>query len=108
MPFVALTSVNEGVTVSPPETALSRVTVKVRSSPSSAETFSMVTAGSSSLVIVPVAVSVASTVAVVFETARLTVKVSSGSSAVSSVVETVNVCISPAVPVKVRAAVFSV
>ena len=108
MPFVAVTSVKLGVTVSPPDTALSSVTVKVIESPSAALASAMVTAGSSSLVIVPVAVSVASTVAEVSDTARLTVKVSSGSSAVSSVVETVNVCVSPALPAKVSAEVFSV
>ena len=108
MPLVAVPSVKLGVTVKPPETALSRVTVKLIESPSLAEASAMVTAGSSSLVIVPVAVSVASTAAEVSDTARPTVKVSSASSAVSSVVETVNVCVSPSVPVKVRAVVFSV
>ena len=69
----------------------------------------MVTAAlPSSLLMVPVAVSLLVTVSVVPVTARLTVKVSSGSTAVSSVVETVNVLVSPAVPVKVRAVVFSV
>ena len=56
-----------------------------------------------SSVIVPVAVSDAVTVAEVPETARLTVKVSSVSTSVSSVVATVKVLVSPAVPVKVSA-----
>ena len=97
-----------GVTVSPPATALSSVTVKVRASPSAALVSAMVTAASapSSLVIVPVAVSVA--VTDVSETLRPTVKVSSGSASVSSIVATVKLCVSPAVPVNVSAAVFSV
>ena len=57
---------------------------------------------------VPVPVSVAVTVAEVPETARLTVKVSFGSASLSSVVATVNVCVSPAVPAKLSAAAFSV
>ena len=70
----------------------------------------IVTAGTapSSLVIVPVAVSVAVTVTEVPETVRPTVNVSSSSAAVSSVVATVKVFVSPAVPVKVSAVVFSV
>ena len=108
MPLVAVPSVKLGVTVKPPETALSRVTVKLIESPSLAEASAMVTAGWSSLVIVPVAVSVAVTVAVAPDTARLTVKVSSGSTAVSSVVVTVKLWVSPAVPAKVSAVVFSV
>ena len=56
---------------------------------------------------VPFAVSVALT-ACVPETARLTVKSSLCSASVSSIVATVNVCVSPAVPAKVSAAVFSV
>ena len=84
--------------------------MKVSASPSSAAASSMVTAASapSSLLIVPVAVSVAVTVAEVSVTARLTVKVSWCSFVVSSVVDTVKLCVSPAVPAKVRAAVFSV
>ena len=70
----------------------------------------MVTAAlsSSSLVIVPVAVSLAVTVSEVPETARPTVNVSSASTSVSSVVATVKLCVSPAVPVKLSPAVFSV
>ena len=56
----------------------------------------------------PVAVSVAVTVAEVPDTLRPTVKVSFGSTSVSSVVATVKVLVSPAVPVKVSAEVFSV
>ena len=63
---------------------------------------------SSSSVIVPVAVSVSVTLTEVPETARPTVKVSLVSTVVSSVVETVKLCCSPAVPAKVRADVFSV
>ena len=57
---------------------------------------------------VPVAVSLSSTVSVVPETVRPTVNVSSVSSSVSSMVETVNVCVSPALPVKASASVFAV
>ena len=105
---------NDGVTVRPPGTAWSSVTVNVIESPSLAEASSMVTAASSegdlsnTELIVPVAVSVDVTVAEVPETDRLTVKVSASSSAVSSVVATVKLCVSPAVPVNVSADVFSV
>ena len=68
----------------------------------------MVTVALSSSLIVPVAVSVAPTAACVPETARLTVKVSSASNTSSAVVATVKVFVSPAVPVKLRAAVFAV
>ena len=57
---------------------------------------------------VPVAVSVAVTDADVPVTARLTVKVSAASTTASWVVETVKLCVSPAVPAKVSEAVFSV
>ena len=105
-----MTSVKLGVTVRPPDTALSRVTVKVRASPSAALASAIVTAGGtpSSLVIVPVAVSVVFTFCSVSETARPMVNVSSSSASVSSVVATVKLCFSPAVPAKVSAAVFSV
>ena len=63
---------------------------------------------SSSSVMVPVAVSVAVTLAEVPDTARPTVKVSLASATVSSVVETVKSWVSPAVPANVRALVFSV
>ena len=99
-----------GVTVRPPDTALSSVTVKVIESPSSALASSIVTAAKSpsSFVMVPFAVSVAPTAACVPETARLTMKLSLRSASVSSIVATVKVCVSPAVPVKLSAAVFSV
>ena len=102
-------SVKRGVTVSPPGTALSSVTVNSIPSPSSAEASSMVTAGGtwSSSVIVPVAVPVAVTVAEVPDTLRATVKVSSDSSSLSSLVATVKVCVSPAVPAKLIPAMFS-
>ena len=106
---MAVTSVKDGVTVRPPSTALSSVTVNVIASPSLAEASSIVTAAlPSSFVIVPVAVSVAVTPAVVSDTARLTVKVSAASTTASSVVATVKLCVSPAVPVNVSAVVFSV
>ena len=57
---------------------------------------------------VPVALSLADTVFDVPETDSSTVKVSSVSTTSSPVVATVNVCVSPAVPAKVRAAVFAV
>ena len=98
-----------GVTRNPPGTALFSATVNVSESPSLADASVIVTdLGPSSSMIVPVAVSVAVTVAVVPETARLTVKVSFASSSASSVVATVNVCCSPAFPVKASAAVFAV
>ena len=107
---MAVTSVKPGVTVRPPDTALSSATVNVSESPSAALTSSIVTAGSapSSFVIVPVALSVADTSACVPERARPTVNTSSSSATASSVVATVKVCVSPAVPAKVSAAVFSV
>ena len=109
MPLVAVTSVKLGVTVRPPGTALSSVTVNVIASPSSADASAIVTAGAaSSSVIVPVAVSAVVTGNDVPETLRRTVNVSSGSASASSVVTTVNVCVSPAVPAKLIAAVFAV
>ena len=105
---MAVPSVKLGVTVRPPDTAAFSVTVNVIVSPSEALASAIVTAGLSSLVMVPVAVEVAVTLWVVPETARPTVKVSSPSTSASSVVETSNVCVSLAVPVKVRAVVFSV
>ena len=104
-----MTSVKLGVTVNPPDTALSSVTVNVITPPSPTIESSIVTAGSlSSSRIFPVAVSVAVTVFDVPETVRPTVKVSSDSSSASSVVATVKVFVSSFVPAKVSAAVFSV
>ena len=103
-----MTSVKLGVTFRPPDTAFSSVTVNVIESPSLAEASSMVTAVLSSSLTAPVAVSVAVTAAVVSDTARPTVNVSFGSTSVSSVVVTVKLCVSPAVPVNVSAEVFSV
>ena len=101
-------SVKLGVTVNPPHTGLSSVTVNASGSPSSADAPSIVTAGApSSSRIVPVAVR-AATVSEVPETDRPTVKVSSGSMSASSVVATTNVWASPLVPAKIMAAVFSV
>ena len=78
-------------------------------SPSAAETSpAIVTVAMSSLRIVPVAVSVAVTVSGAPETARFTVNVSSASTTESSVVVTVKVFDSPAVPAKLIPAVFSV
>ena len=106
---MAVPPVKPGVAVSPPGTFLSSIRVKTSGSPSPADASPIVsTAGVSSSRIVPVAVSVAVTVAVVPETVRLTVNVSSGSSPVSSLVATVKVFRSPAVPANVRAAVFAV
>ena len=80
MPSVAVPSVKLGVTVKPVSTALFSFTVKVIESPSSADASAIVTsAGRSSSSIMPVAVSVALTVADVPETDRLTVNVSSAS-----------------------------
>ncbi len=108
MPSVAVTSVKLGSTVNPPGTALSSVTVNVIPSPSLAEASAMVRVGWSSLRIVPVAVSLAVTVADVPDTPRLTVNVSSASTMASSVVATVKVLVSRAFPVKPIPAVFSV
>ena len=99
---------NLGVTPRLPCTALSSVTVKVRESPSSALASAIVTVALSSLVMVPVAVSVAVTVVDVPETLKPTVKVSSASTTSSSVVATVKVFVSPAVPSNLSAPVFSV
>ena len=108
MPFAAVTSVKPGVTVKPPDTALSSVTVNVIESPSSADASAIVSPGASSSRIVPVAVSVAVTVSSVPETDSPTVNVSADSTSVSSVVSTVKVCVSPAVPAKLMPVVFSV
>ena len=96
------------MTSSPPDTAVCSVTVNVIESPSFAEASATVADELSSSVIVPPAVSVAVTVAVVPDTARPTVNVSFGSTSVSSVVATVKLCVSPAVPANVSAEVFSV
>ena len=83
--------------------------MKVIESPSAADASAIVMEGAtSSSMIVPVAVSVAVTVAVVPDTARLTVNVSFDSTVESSVVATVKLCVSPAVPLNVSAVVFSV
>ena len=108
MPFVAVPSVKLGVTVNPPDTALSSVTVNVRGSPSLADASAIVNVAVSSSAIVPVAMSVALTVREVPETVRLTMKVSSASTLESSVVATLKLCVSPAVPANVSAPVFSV
>ena len=80
MPLVAVPSVKLGVTVKPVSAAWFNSTVKVIESPSSADASSIVTfAGRSSSSIIPVAVSVARTVADVPETDSRTVNVSSAS-----------------------------
>ena len=61
----------------------------------------------SSLRIVPVAVDVAVTRAEFPDTLSATVNVSSDSSALSSIVATVKLCLSPAVPAKLIPAVFA-
>ena len=93
----------------PPCTAADSVTVNVMLSPSSALASFTVTVALSSLLMVPVPVALAvmSSVSVVSETLRPTVKVSSPSTMASSVVDTVKVLVSPLVPLKERAAVFS-
>ena len=89
-------SVNEGVTVSPPWTALSRVTVNVIMSPSAAEALSMVTAAlpSSSLRVTSVLVKVSVVTVVVPETDS----VSSPSTTASSVGVSENVTVSAVLP----------
>ena len=62
----------------------------------------------SSSVMVPVAGPPTVTSGPASDTVRLTVNVSFGSTSVSSVVATVKLCVSPAVPAKVSAEVFSV
>ena len=87
---------------------MSSVTVKVILEPSDALASLMVTvAVPSSLLMVPVPVSVAVMLSVVPETDKPTVNVSLASSTASSVVDTVKVSVSPAVPLKVSAVVFS-
>ena len=101
-------SAKPGVTVRPPDTALSSVTVKLIASPSAAEASAMVTVALSSSVMVTTAASPNVTPLGPPDTLRLTVKVSSSSTTASSMVSTVKVCSSPAVPVKLSAAVFAV
>ena len=110
MPSTAVPSVKLGVTVSPPCTALSSVTVKAMESPSDLAASLTVTVAASSLLIVPVPVSVDVILlaSVVPETASPTVMVSLASSAASSVVATLKVCSSSAVPVKLIPAVLAV
>ena len=108
MPSTAVPSVKLGVTVSPPCTALSRVTVKVIPEPSEALASPIVTSALSSSLIVPVPVSVDVTPDGASETVRPTVKVSFASSTASSVVDTVKVSVSPAVPLKLIPAVLAV
>ena len=112
MPSSAETSVKLGVTVKPPCTALSSVTVKVMSPPSSALALLMVTVALSVLfeassLMVPVPVSVDVTPEGASETLRPTVKVSLVSTTASCVVETVKVLVSLAVPSNESADVFS-
>ena len=107
MPFVAVPSAKLGVTVKPPCTALSTVTANEIAEPSVFDALPMDTVAVSSLVIVPVAVSLAVTVSDVPETARPTVNVSPASTTSSSVVVTVKVCCSPFVPAKLMPVVFS-
>ena len=108
---MAVPSVKLGVTVNPPCTALSSVTVKVMSLPSLALASLIVTVALSALspasLMVPAPVSLAVTPLGASDTLSPTVKVSGCSNTSSSVVETVKVCVSLAVPVKVSAAVFS-
>ena len=92
-----------GVTVSPPDTALSSVTVNVIESPSSARSHRRWSPPvrrrpRSSPVAVSVAVNRPPSSP---RPSAPTVNVSSASESVSSVVETVKLCVSPAVPAKV-------
>ena len=80
-----------------------KVRVAVPSSPSVTLGELRLRYGASSLRMVPVAVAVAVTAADVPETLSATEKVSSSSTSSSSVVATVNVFLSPAVPAKTRA-----
>ena len=111
---MAVLSVKEGVTVNPPATALSSVTVKVIVSPSMAAASAIVTVGKAPCRarersrIVPVAATVASTATVVPETDRATMNVSSSSTSESSMVATMRVRVSPAVPAKLMAVVSAV
>ena len=102
---MAVPSVKLGVTVNPPDTSASSVTVKVSKSPSPADVSEIVNAAASSSTITPFAL-VAFTA--LSETLRLTSNTSFASAAASSVVATVKVCVSPAVPAKVSVFVFSV
>ena len=76
-------------------------------SPSSALASFTVTAALSSSLMVPVPVSLTVTPVGAPDTLKPTVKVSLASSTASSSVETVNVLVSPLVPLKSRSAVFS-
>jgi len=108
--IVAVPSVKLGVTVRPPDTALSSVTVNVIPAPSAAEASAMVNAGassslssllslsSSSSTIVPVAVLVVNVTRCSFRGTMRTVNVSSGSGWSSSIVRIVHVTVSPALP----------
>ena len=95
-------SVRVTLTLKAPCTALSNVTVKSRPLPSAALMSSTVTWALSLSLMMPAAVSVSVTSALVED--RLTVKVSVPSRTASSNVATVNCCVSPAVPAKLRAA----
>ena len=86
---------------------MSRVTVNSIPLPSVALASLMVMVAPSLSFMVPVPVSVEVMLSVVPETVKPTVNVSLLSRPVSWVVETENVSVSPAVPVKVSAVVFS-
>jgi len=107
VPFVAVPSVKLGVTLNPPDTAPSTVTVNLIPSPSLADALPIVRAGASSLRMYPVAVSVPK-LASVSETVRPTVKISVASHTLSSMVATVKVCVSFGKPSKVSVGVFAV
>ena len=97
-----------GVTFKPPCTSLSSVTVKVMLSPSGIVVLLTFTVAVSSLLIVPVPVSLSVTPGGALDTLKLTVNVSSDSTTPSFVVATVKVWVSLAVPVKAIAAVLAV
>ena len=103
---MAVPSVKLGVTVRPPETALSSVTVNVIWSPSLDDASAMVRAGGeSSLRIVPVPVARVRSTPFRSSRAKVTVKVSSASTTSSSMVATVMVRVLTS---KVIAVVFAV
>ena len=102
---MAVPSVNEGVTVRPPGTALSSVTVKAMALPSSALALAMVTSaggGASSSTIVPVAAKLTSNTLSPSQAVHFMVRVSSPSSSVSPVTLTSTVFeVSPGAKVSV-------
>ena len=116
MPFVAVTSVKLGVTVRPPGTTLSSVTVNASEPPSLASASATVRIGVSSSLIVPVpaTTAIASPSPVYHhhgsdcERVSPTVRVSASSGIESSFVQIEKCFFSPAVPANVICSVFAV